>query len=367
MPSDIITRASHQWATRPDDERYESLIDMRDHFEGLRERSRQMVVSSRRINVEPDDDHRGMLVRGPNGHAYAPTNWAFGQLCTLSEAPAGYLRSIPAPIAADCINYGLSFKRDISDIGVLLQATSDTDVGTLRAATGPRYGRVWNRDIVNGLIDRFGDGVNGDWRVPGEFGKRVVVNKSNTTLYASDGDMFVFLADEDHRITIPNRRNGKPGSLARGFFVWNSEVGAATLGIATFLFDYVCMNRIIWGAAEYKEIRIRHTVSAPDRWLEEVEPGLREYANSSSRSITKAIEDARSKTIGDKLDAFLSERFSRGLVQALKDTHIAEEGRPIETLWDATVAATAYARSIPFQDTRIDLERKAGDLLTLAA
>src|SRR5436309_2315096 len=92
----------------------------------------------------------------------------------------------------------------------------------MRAVTGPRYGRIWNENVVEAMATRFGDGVTGDWRVPGEFGKRVEVTKDNTTLFAGDRDMFVFLADEDHRIEIPNRRNGQPGSLARGFFCWNS-------------------------------------------------------------------------------------------------------------------------------------------------
>ncbi len=97
--------------------------------------------------------------------------------------------------------------------------------------------------------------------------------------------MFVFLADEDRRIEIPNRRDGKPGSLARGFFVWNSEVGNTTLGAGFFLFDYVCSNRYVWGADQYTEIRIRHTSGAPDRWLEEVTPVLREYAEGSAKPV----------------------------------------------------------------------------------
>ena len=76
--------------------------------------------------------------------------------------------------------------------------------------------------------------------MPGEFGNKVTVTTANTTLFASDRDMFVFLADEDNRIEIPNRRAGKFGSFARGFFVWNSEVGKTTLGAGFFLFDYVC-------------------------------------------------------------------------------------------------------------------------------
>ena len=108
--------------------------------------------------------------------------------------------------------------------------------GTLRAATGPQYGRVWNADVVAMLIDRFGDGVTGDWRVPGEFGRRVTVDRRNTTLFASDRDMFVFLADEDRRIEVAGR------NLARGFFVWNSEEGGKSLGAGFYLFDYVCAN-----------------------------------------------------------------------------------------------------------------------------
>jgi hypothetical protein len=40
-----------------------------------------------------------------------------------------------------------------------------------------------------------------------------------------------------------------------------------------------------------------------------------------------------------------------------------EEQRPIETRWDVVTAVTASARQIPFQDERVALERKAGDLL----
>lgn len=359
-----IMTASNQWMSRPADERFASLTDMLAHFRNVRAQSREVVVSSARVNAVALPDHKGIEIHGPNGHGYNPTHWAFGQLASLAGAPGGYLRSLPSELAADCLNYGFKFKREIDDLGILLQRNGDS---MLRAATGPRFGRVWNADIIAGLIDRFGDGVNGAFRVPGEFGKRVDVTKANTTLYASDRDCFVFLADEEHRIEIPNRRDGQPGQMARGFFVWNSEVGAKTLGIATFLFDYVCCNRIIWGASEYKEIRLRHTVSAPDRWIEQVAPALETYAQSSTRGIVQAIEDARSKKIGDKLEEFLASRFTRPQAKAMIDIHKLEEGRPIETLWDVTTAATALARSIVHQDERVDLERAAGQVMELAA
>src|SRR3990167_8667042 len=118
MPT--LTQASKQWSSRPADERFLSLLDMQSHFDHIRENSREVVVSSRRIQAEPAEDNKDLVITGPNGHAYGLTHWAFGQLAQLGDAPAGYLRTLPAPIAADCVNYGLQFKRSIEDVGVLL-------------------------------------------------------------------------------------------------------------------------------------------------------------------------------------------------------------------------------------------------------
>jgi len=361
-----LTQASRQWATRPADERFESLHALAMYTGYQRQRSRGVVVSSRALAVKPapHDELKSLEIHGPNGVGYAPTHWSFGQLSRLVNAPPRYLRTLPAPLAADCLNYNIQFRRDIEDVGCLLRKNGE-DEPIFAAATGPNYGRIWNADIGAMLVDKFGDGVTGPWRVPGEFGKRVEVTKANTTIYASDRDMFVFLADEDRRIEIPNRRNGQPGSLARGFFVWNSEVGAASLGAAFFLFDYVCCNRIIWGATQYNEKRIRHTAGAPDKWLEEIVPVLDEYSRSSAKPVLETIEAARQRKLGDKLDVFLAGRFGKGLVSTLKAVHEREEDRPIETLWDASVAVTAHAKSLTHQNERVALERKAGELLSI--
>lgn len=358
-----LMQANRQWSSRPADERFLSLDAMQSHFDNIIAHSKAVVVSSRKLDVVPSADNKGMEVFGPNGHGYAPTHFSFGQLAARVGAPAGYLRTLPSPMAADCLNYGFKVIRDIEDIGILLYKNGSN---MLRAATGPKYGRIWNADIVRGLRERFGDGRTGNFRVPGEFGRDVAITNQNTTLYAGDRDMFVFLADETNRIEIGNRRNGQPGSLARGFFVWNSEVGSSTFGIGTFLFDYVCSNRIVWGASEYKEITLRHTASAPDRFIEEVTPALQAYAQSSGTNIVKAIEDARAARL-DNVNEFLAKRFGKRMVSSLMAVHQAEEERPIETLWDVTTAVTAYARNVKWQDERVTLERQAGDIMALAA
>jgi hypothetical protein len=89
---------------------------------------------------------------------------------------------------------------------------------------------------------------------------------------------------------------------------------------------------------------------------------LNEFAQSSA----KPIQQAREKKLANDLDQFPANRFGRRMVEPIKAIHLEEEGRPIETVWDATVAATAHARSIPNTDKRVEIERAAGELLKLA-
>lgn len=354
-----------QWATRPADERFESLPAMSAALHTRRAITRAKVVSSRDMRAAPHADHKGLSIVGRAGNELAPSNWAFGQLASLIQAPAAYLRTLPAEVAADCINYGLHVNRGPEDIGVLYTGGA---VPTLRAATGPRYGRIWNTDIVDHLIARFGDGVNGQWRVPGIFGQRVEVNKDTTTLYAGDRDLFIFLCDEDKRVPIQTRP-GDPssaGMLFRGFVISNSEEGSASLSVRFFAYDGICGNRIIWGAHELGNIAIRHTASAPDRYLEEITPALNAYANSDTAKMVDRIAIAQQQKV-DNLDAFLAQRFGPRVGERIIKAFAADEGdRPIETVWDVVTGATAYARGIAHQGDRVAFETIAGEILEAA-
>jgi hypothetical protein len=365
-----LTQANKQWANRPAEERFLSLPEMHSKAVADRAISRALVTSSRKLRAVPAADNRGLVIEGAAGVQYAPTHWAFGQAAALTGAPAAYLRELPAPLAADCLNFGFQCAR-AEDVGVLLKRDDDAGAGELAgsiaAMTGPKYGRIWNNDVLAALIDRFGDGRSGDFRIPGEFGREVEITRDNTTLFAGDRDMFVFLADEVNRIELPGRRDGQAGELARGFFVSNSQVGAGALRVKTFLFDYVCSNRIVWGAHELDEIAIRHTASAPDRFIDEVTPALVEYSRAASSETVGKLRGAQAQRIGDeeRVNKFLAQRFGPRVAERVKAAHMAEENRPIETLWDAVTGATAYAKSIQYTADRVDFETKAGEILDL--
>lgn len=368
-----LTAASRQWASRPAPQRFTSLTAMAAKARLDRDNSRAKVISTRKFALRPaDESHKGLLIEGQNGSPAMLTHYSFGQISALAKAPAGYLRTLPSEIVADNLNYGLRFNREAEDVGVLLTRVIEGEDGDrieLRAATGPNYGRVWNSDVIDAAVDTFGDGTResgGRWQVPGEFRRQVPITQQNTTFYYGDESMFLFLADEQNGIQIANRRGGQHGDMARGIFIWNSEVGDETLGMAMFLYDYTCMNRIVWGVRDYREIKIRHTASAPDKWVEQVAPVIEAYAESSAKGIEETIAAAQKAKVDQDMDAFLKNRFTKPQATAIKIAHEREEGRPMETLWDVATGITAMAKTIAFQSERVAIERKAGEMLDLA-
>lgn len=373
-----ISAVSRQWASRPASQRFVNLDTMADQAKADRRNSSGKVVSTRSFQFKAvGDDHKGLVIEGPQAQ-HQITNYSFGQLSALAKAPAGYLRTLPAELVADNLNYGMRFNREADDVGVLLtrkmgealDGTQSAQYVELRAATGPNYGRVWNSDVIDAVRNTFGNGTRetgSRWQVPGEFRKQVPITNDNTTFYYGDRSMMIYLADEQNDIEIPNRRGGTYGQLARGVIFWNSEVGEETLGMSMFLYDYTCMNRNIWGVKDLQEIRIRHTASAPDKWIEQMEPIATKLANSSTEGIREVVMAAQAAKIDEDLDAFFKRRqFTKPQINSIRAAHMTEEGRPIETLWDASVATSAYARDLKWEEDKMAMERKGGEFLSLA-
>lgn len=359
-----LMQASREWSNRPSDERFLSLHALHNHCLTQKDASAARNIQTKEIHADVADDQ--LVLRSERG-IVAPTHWAFGQLSRLAGAPPSYLRTLHPSLVADCLNYGLQIAKPVEEVKVLVTRPQGSSPVVMRALTGTGYGRVWNSAISGSLVSRFGNGLDGEFTVPGVFGKALTeITKDNTTLFAGDRDMFVFLSDEKNKITVPNRRDGKSGELSRGFFVWNSEVGSTSFGFATFLFDYVCANRIVWGAEGYREMRVRHTERAPSRWLDEVVPAIEDYSRSETKTLQDTIASAQRTRISD-VDAFLKTRkFSMQDVAAVKAAHLEDEGRPMETAWDVVTGITARARSIGYQADRVSMEREAGKILTAA-
>ncbi|BCH19896.1 DUF932 domain-containing protein [Mesorhizobium sp. L-2-11] len=371
-----IGRVSSEWFNRSADERFLSLDDLRGSLAARSSRSRTRIVESKAVRVEAarDDPERLTLILPDADAPVAPTHWSFGQLASLIGAPAAYLRQLPAPLAGINLQYGLTSSRAEQ------VKTLEIENGRLelRAVTGPDYGRIFDADLIEAVQKIAGNGT-GDtrWKVPGSlqwdtgiYNPHVDVSKDTTTLYASDRDVFVFLVDDLNPIEAGKLPDGSPDVFFRGFYCWNSEVGARTLGIASFYLRAVCQNRCLWGVEDFQEITIRHSKYAPSRFALEAEPALIQFAESSPMPFVNGIKAARERIVArddDDRQAFLRKRgFSKTDTTKIIDTVLNEEGHPPASIFDFVQGITRVARDKPHQDVRLDMEGRAKQILDLA-
>ncbi len=355
-----IGTASHQWATRPDDQRYTSLAELKQAVMQRKRESWTATPTTGSLRVVPAEggDIGIQVYDGTKGEerVLAPTNWSFNQLAQYAQAPAAYLRKLPAELTSINLQWGLERNPLRSDSLALAQSNGSNH---LRAMTSTSYGRIWDHEVVEAV-----EKVNPDgrWQIPAA--SYTTTNpKRATTLYASDRDVFIFLVDPNNPIEVGQEQ------LFRGFFTWNSEVGSAVFGLCTFLYRYVCDNRIIWGATDVKELRIRHTGGAPERFAYEGARYLKRYAEESSGGLIAGIKAAQNAVIplnrgkDETVQDWLQSRgFTKAQAKASVDAATAEEGAA-RTVWDVVQGVTAYARSIPHTDDRVQLEAKAGKLM----
>lgn len=389
-----LFKASRQWAERPEDERFWTLQEMsaacKDYY------NHSLASTVLYGDLKTDVQGVDIALVGKNGNTARLTNYAFGQLCQRVHAPASYLRTLPPTLAVENLNHGLTTQRDKTDKGALLLHKNGDLIA--RCITGVKYQRIWNWEIADRLIKLQEAG----WKVPparpshkiknpklirtateadvlstGKLGLSVKVGDQigPAGIYASDRDMFVFMVDDEHVLDNP----ACPGiPLAKGFFMWNSEVGDASFGICAFLYDAVCGNHIVWGAQQVREFRIRHIGDARDRAFWQIKIELKEYAEESTSDLQAKIKKAQSYVLGtDKdevLDAIL--KFARGKRLNTITESVAEEamdlaesttryGNP-RTAWAVAQGMTELSQRSNYASTRVEMDRDAGRLMEIA-
>lgn len=397
---------SRQWASRPDDQRFTSIASLRDAIAHRQDLTVEVTRPVTGFQVQPGGDQ--MVTADEGGTLYLRaknpetdtfggraqfTYASFGQLAGIAGAPAGYLRRLSAPLAALNLNEdlarrgGLAFSE--SGESKMLITQENGTPAQIRAFTSSTYGRVWDLDVVDACRAALDDlDHNGSWGIPGTFGGNSARayepydgTGRQTTLYASPSDVFVFLADESRLLAQPGAGDygtgtaqatftiggGSARPMSRGFIVSNSETGARTLSVKFFTFDYVCCNRIVWGADVLGGVTVRHTSGAPRRFLAEVVPAIRAFVEGSDAPMLARIERAQTAPVGDgkpeTLTAWLRSMGLTGTVAAGATAAASlEEGRT-DTVWAAVQGLTAYARGVTYADERVELESFAGSLM----
>jgi hypothetical protein len=353
MPTNLYD-AHKQWVSRSPDERFASIDALLD-FTG--KRKRDSVEDLRLLRSLRIYASRGgaLNLNGHLPHAIL-TNWAFSQLCQRVGAPAGYLRTLPSDVTAQCLEYGIGRSSEECNIMTRKNADADDDTAANLAAafTSGSYGRIWDYDVLSELQSATAETA---WRTPPSS------SDGASGLYASDRDMFVFLINDEQPIEVGNAR------LSRGFFCWNSETGSATFGLTTFLYNHVCGNGVVWGAEQVEELKIVHRNRALSRFYSEAVPVLNRFVENHSLDdrikdmVARAMNQRAGSSLEEILALFKEQPFTRNEIASAWNTGQAE-GEDTTTLWGMIQGFTAVARALPFADKRVNLERRAGALLS---
>jgi len=370
-----LMNASHQWSSRPSDQRFWTLAEMYAATKRYAEETTEKPVYLSQTKVVTKGDELALV--GRSDVPATLTNYAFHQLAGFAKAPGGYLASLPVELAATCLNDSLSRAPGVGDERkMLLHKNGGYET---RCIVSDRYRRVWNHELLAKL-----QGLGPQWKNPPAWAhdpddKRArpateadcipgvsIVKPGDTItpsgLYASDRDMFAFLVNTGKII------NGSPKGLSVGFFVWNSEVGDKSLGLMTFAFDYVCGNHIVWGAKDVKKLSLRHVGDIAGKSRTVIEAA--KLADDSANEFEAKIQFARSYEIAAKPEDVIAEVIKRIEVPAsrvkealaIAEKNEASYGNP-RSLWGVVSGLTQIARDLPYANVRNDLDVQAGKLL----
>ena len=380
--------ASNQWATRPADERFWTLQEMRDQCYDYYIRRTEHQSMLNELHFDHNDGE--LFIRADGGTPMKMTNWGFKQLCGDLGAPATYVGSLPAELCQQVMNHHVRqypVSRNPVQIIGLKHKTKEKEV--FRFYNTPTYTRIWNYQICDQLLEvtRHDKG----WRVPPArpmniagptkvaTRQDVLKGKDNglsinvgdhigpAGLYASDHDMFAFLVNEEHRIP-----DGTDAGLARGIFISNYEVPGYAFKVWRFLYRYVCGNHIVWGAENVATFRIIHVnVSFQLAW-EAMSRELQGWLDRSSKEDADKIKRLQTYKLGDDLeevcDKIYAFRFGitrkqlEGAYEKVNLETFHEDGDP-RTPWGMVNGLTRLSQESPYADERTKLETAVGRLM----
>ncbi len=356
-----LHEAYRQWSLRPPDQRFSSLGSLYRFLNLRKKTSTERALNLNQMHLSATDT--GSLVVNGNGRMAHLSNWSFWQLCSSVDAPAKYLRKLPAPLVQECLGFGLK-KTNRSCKLLVRKAFNDKapdDTLCAAAITGPTYGRIWDADV----LEEVGKAIKGTpWHIPSlEDGNG---DKKPNGLYASDRDMFIFLINDESPVRIGD------AELKQGFFCWNSETGASSFGLMTFLYNTMCDNHIVWDAEDITEFRFQHRQNAEEYFWNEAMPMLKSFIDRSAvpSVIQSVVDNAMRIKIADGFEDLLEwakdRPFSQNELQ--KAWSISEaNGEKANTIWGLVQGLTNYAQSFNYMNKRVFLERRAGALLNQAA
>lgn len=256
----LLTEASRQLFSRPDDEHFASQEELHTDAQRALETGREIQSRNMIVTARPEDDPIGPFgLKLDSEKDLIPGHFAMSQLAGLARIPMGTVQRLSPKTAAQAINESLYHVPDGEDeaersgIMVLTEETPD-GVSRVRSITSETYSRVWDIEWIK-EVER--------WLLPMGYipalptintdaQQRNIMKNNKPALFRGDRDSFAFYYTE------PDQNGADFGGLRRGYMVWNSEVGHRSMGYTTLLFRDMCSNFLIWDASNVEKKRRIH-------------------------------------------------------------------------------------------------------------
>lgn len=175
--------------------------------------------------------------------------------------------------------------------------------------------------------------------------------------------MFCFFIDPTGWAEI----NGE--AFARGFFVWNSEVGKRSVGVQTFWFQAVCQNHIVWDAVEVVDFSRKHTANVYESVAElrGIIARLVEKRDERRDGFVQVVKKAMETRLGSSSDDVLKLLAKQGITRTLaKEALEVARTHGAFTIFAVVDALTRISGKLANAGERSEVDQKASALLSLA-
>lgn len=383
--------ASYQWAKRPADETFSSIQELRDQTRSWWDQSHEVEEEYRNLAVLTMNGQDLNLLSGETGVQAPLSTWAMSQLCQRAGAPASYLRTLPANLAAVCLNEGLKEKREEGGKALLFVMQNGSTM--VRAINGEHYSRLPNYKIAEFCMRQEEGGfrlpparpsgmLKGDPRVRPATEEDVLRSRHHgmgigvgdmiqpAGAWASNHDCFIVMVDDEHYIQDP-----KGNQLFRAFIVRNGELGEVGIRFTCFYYEAVCGNLIFWNVSQKLDVSLRHIGDAAERSFKEFDAASLLFSNQSAEEDQQKLTRASQFLLGPMKEDVVEKvwnikKLGLSKVRVERAYDIAEEREEVygdpRSVWGMVNGLTELSQQGIYADERVQMDRAAGRLLELA-
>jgi len=298
----------------------------------------------------------------PRGEANF-THWSFGQLSRTVGAPAAYLRELPAPLAAQCLNHGISRASVGVQATLLVQAPNGKPEPTIRACTSDSYGRVWDAELYGAVLQII-DGAAG-WTCE-------QATRSDRDSSVTLTNKAATLQDPSVRAIVNDPRADVGGIMYRSLTIGNSETGGSSVWWESGLFRARCKNLMLWTPTMERSGRRRHVGARVLRdAFREIATIARTYIHQSATRDEQIIRALIDRELAATKDAVIDELRAIGCTRAQVEQAYTRceqtEACSPRSFWGAAQGLTRISQDSPYQDGRFELDQLAAKVLSRGA